>query len=76
MWDLNGLDKSRPLSEMIDMHSYQQRMETSRRQAVRQQERSERRTAVLGVTAMLAILIYLVHAMVPGGLWTVAQVFI
>ncbi|GAT01249.1 hypothetical protein [Mycolicibacterium fortuitum] len=75
MWDLDGRDKNMSLSEMIDMRVHQ-RMEVSRRQAARQQERSAGRTAILGAIGLIAGLIYLVHVVVPGGLWAVAQAFI
>ncbi|MFV8227381.1 hypothetical protein [Mycolicibacterium fortuitum] len=69
MWDLDGQDKSRPLSEMIDMTAHQERIERSRRQAEHQRVRAEHRTAILCVVGLMAYLVYLAYMVVPGSFW-------
>ncbi|OKH80188.1 hypothetical protein EB73_34050 [Mycobacterium sp. SWH-M3] len=69
MWDLDGRDKSRPLSEMIDMPAHQARIERSRRQAENRRVRAERRTAILGAVALVSCLMYLAYTALPGSFW-------
>ncbi len=69
MWDLDGKDKRRPLSEMFDMHAYQQRMRNSRRQAERARRRSERRSLILCTVALVAYLTYVIYTLAPDGFW-------
>lgn len=66
MWDLDGQDKSRPLSEMIDMTAHQERIERSRRQAEHHSVRAEYRTAILCVVGLAAYLGYLAYMVVPA----------
>ncbi len=70
MWDLDGRDKSRPLSEMIDLPAHQERIERSRRQAEAQQARAEHRTAILCVVGLVAYLAYLAYVVVPASIWS------
>ncbi|MFV8169706.1 hypothetical protein [Mycobacterium sp. DBP42] len=70
MWDLDGKDKSRPLSEMIDMHAYQQRLQSSQRQAERTRRRSEHRGLILSLVSLMAYLSYVIYVLAPDGFWT------
>lgn len=69
MWDLDGRDKSKPLSEMIDMQAYQQRKNRRQRQAQHQRDRSESRSAILCGLGAAASLSYLTYVVVPAGFW-------
>lgn len=69
-WDLAGADKSKPLSEMVDMAAHQKRMERRRRQAEDDRERSERRSAIFGLVVLAVSLSYLAYALMPEGFWT------
>lgn len=69
MWDLDGKDKNRPLSEMINMHAHQQRMRASHRQAEHARRRAEHRGLILSLVALVAYLSYVIYALTPDGFW-------
>lgn len=70
MWDLDGKDRSRPLSEMIDMQAYRKTMDRRQRQSQRARERRESRSIILCAAGLLVAMSYLVFAMAPDSFWT------
>ncbi|MEN4465411.1 hypothetical protein ABFV47_14260 [Mycolicibacterium fortuitum] len=70
MWDLSGKDKNRPLSEMIDMQAHQDRMESGRRQAEAERQRSEHRGLVFCVAGLVFYLAWVGYALAPDGFWS------
>jgi hypothetical protein len=70
-FDLAGRDRSRPLSEMIDMPAYLKSRQRRRRESARATQRAGFRRAILCIAA-LPLYVAFVYA-TPDSLWTEAD---
>lgn len=76
MWDLDGRDRNRPLSEMIDMQAYRERRARSERREERERDRREHRNIVFCFAGLIVSSSYMAYVMVPDGFWTSLAAFI